>query len=174
MRRKPHVRFGGRAEETDQPKRWHRASVRSNHTTATVGLAAGVPTKIMSTRLGHATKRGCAELLHNHNSSHHHLGREERQQGRPLATASSRQERVDKPCVFDRVHWLRRALQLASGPARQLAHRRTRASKVLAKRIRASCSTSSVSTSDPRTRVAIAASRDRSASKAVKSMSTPS
>lgn len=26
-----HVRFGGRAEETDQPKGWHRASVRPNN-----------------------------------------------------------------------------------------------------------------------------------------------
>src|SRR5947208_687316 len=30
MRWKPHVRFGGRAGETDQPKRWHRAPVRSH------------------------------------------------------------------------------------------------------------------------------------------------
>jgi len=30
MRWKSHVRFGGRAGETDQPKRWHRAPVRSH------------------------------------------------------------------------------------------------------------------------------------------------
>jgi len=30
MRGNPHVRFGGRAEETDQPKDRHRASARSN------------------------------------------------------------------------------------------------------------------------------------------------
>jgi hypothetical protein len=30
MRWKPHVRFGGRAGETDQPKDWHRAPVRSH------------------------------------------------------------------------------------------------------------------------------------------------
>lgn len=30
MRWKPHVRFGGRAGETDQPKRWHRVPVRSH------------------------------------------------------------------------------------------------------------------------------------------------
>jgi hypothetical protein len=34
MRGNPHVRFGGRAEETDLPKRRHRASARSNHTFA--------------------------------------------------------------------------------------------------------------------------------------------
>ena len=54
MRRKPHVRFGGRAEETDQPKRWHRASVRSNHSYATSALAQGVPVKVNSQRIGHA------------------------------------------------------------------------------------------------------------------------
>lgn len=30
MRWKPQVRFGGRAGETDQPRRWHRAPVRSH------------------------------------------------------------------------------------------------------------------------------------------------
>ena len=54
MRRKPHVRFGGRAEETDQPKRWHRASARSNHTHASLLVAAGTPIKVVSERLGHA------------------------------------------------------------------------------------------------------------------------
>ncbi len=54
MRWKPHVRFGGRAEETDQPKGWHRASVRSNHTHASLLVMAGVPIKVVSERLGHA------------------------------------------------------------------------------------------------------------------------
>ncbi len=31
MRGNSHVRFGGRAEETDRPKGRHRASVRPNH-----------------------------------------------------------------------------------------------------------------------------------------------
>jgi len=30
MRGNSHVRFGGRAEETDQPQDWHRASARPN------------------------------------------------------------------------------------------------------------------------------------------------
>ncbi len=55
MRWKPHVRFGGRAEETDQPKGRHRASVRSNHSYATLALKAGVHPKVVSERLGHAT-----------------------------------------------------------------------------------------------------------------------
>ncbi len=55
MRWKPHVRFGGRAEETDQPKGWHRASVRSNHTHAAHLIAAGVDPLTISRRLGHAS-----------------------------------------------------------------------------------------------------------------------
>lgn len=43
MRGNPHVRFGGRAEETDPPKGGHRASVRSNHTHASLLIVAGVP-----------------------------------------------------------------------------------------------------------------------------------
>lgn len=54
MRGNPHVRFGGRAEETDRPKGPHRASVRSNHTHATLLLKAGVNVKVVSERLGHA------------------------------------------------------------------------------------------------------------------------
>jgi integrase len=53
MRWKPHVRFGGRAEETGWLKGQHRASVRSNHTSATLALAAGIHPKIVSERLGH-------------------------------------------------------------------------------------------------------------------------
>ena len=55
MRWKPHVRFGGRAEESEQPKGRNRASARSNHTHATLLLMAGVPPKVVSERLGHAT-----------------------------------------------------------------------------------------------------------------------
>ncbi len=55
MRWKPHVRFGGRAEETDQPKGRHRASVRSNHTSATLALSAGIHPKVVSERLGHSS-----------------------------------------------------------------------------------------------------------------------
>ena len=35
MRGNSHVRFGGRAEETDQPQDWHRASARPNHGSST-------------------------------------------------------------------------------------------------------------------------------------------
>jgi integrase len=54
MRGNSHVRFGGRAEETDRPKRRHRASVRPNHTHASLLVAAGVPIKVVRERLGHA------------------------------------------------------------------------------------------------------------------------
>lgn len=55
MRGNSHVRFGGRAEETDPPRGGHRASARSNHTHATLLLRAGVPVKVVSERLGHAS-----------------------------------------------------------------------------------------------------------------------
>lgn len=54
MRWKPHVRFGGRAEESEQPKGRNRASARSNHTHATLLIAAGVPAKVVAERLGHS------------------------------------------------------------------------------------------------------------------------
>ena len=54
MRGNSHVRFGGRAEETDPPKGRHRASARSNHTHGTLLIEAGVPVKVVSERLGHA------------------------------------------------------------------------------------------------------------------------
>ena len=54
MRGNSHVRFGGRAEETDPPKGRHRASARSNHTHATLLLKAGVAVKVVSERLGHS------------------------------------------------------------------------------------------------------------------------
>jgi hypothetical protein len=41
MRWKPHVRFGERAGETDQPKRWHRAPARL-HTALSTALPAAV------------------------------------------------------------------------------------------------------------------------------------
>lgn len=64
MRRKPHVRFGGRAEETDQPKRRHRASVRSNHTGNTLAAATGASTRELMARMGHSSAR--AALLYQH------------------------------------------------------------------------------------------------------------
>ncbi len=55
MRWKPHVRFGGRAEETDRLKGQHRASVRSDHTHCAHLIAAGQDAKVICTRLGHAS-----------------------------------------------------------------------------------------------------------------------
>ena len=54
MRGNSHVRFGERAEETDQSKDRHRASVRLDHTHASLLVKAGVPIKVVSERLGHA------------------------------------------------------------------------------------------------------------------------
>ncbi len=54
MRGNSHVRFGGRAEETDPPKGRHRASARSNHWSATEGLGMGYSLPMVSGRLGHA------------------------------------------------------------------------------------------------------------------------
>lgn len=54
MRWKPHVRFGGRAEESEQPKGRNRASARSNHTHASLLLRDRVPIKVVSERLGHS------------------------------------------------------------------------------------------------------------------------
>jgi hypothetical protein len=53
MRGNPHVRFGGRAEETDQSKHRHRASARSNHYVATRLLTGGVDVRTVAGRLGH-------------------------------------------------------------------------------------------------------------------------
>lgn len=55
MRGNSHVRFGGRAEETDRLKGPHRASARPIHTHASLLIAAGVPVKVVSERLGHAS-----------------------------------------------------------------------------------------------------------------------
>lgn len=54
MRWKPHVRFGGRAEESEQPKGRNRASARSNHTHGSLLIKEGIPVKVVSERLGHA------------------------------------------------------------------------------------------------------------------------
>ena len=55
MRGNSHVRFGGRAEETDPPKGRHRASARSNHTHASLLIADGEDVKVVSERLGHSS-----------------------------------------------------------------------------------------------------------------------
>ena len=55
MRWKPHVRFGGRAEETGRPKGRNRASVRSNHTCASLCIALGAHPKAIQERLGHSS-----------------------------------------------------------------------------------------------------------------------
>ena len=57
MRGNSHVRFGGRAEETDQPKDRPRASVRSNHTCAALLIAAGRHLEEVKTYLGHSSIR---------------------------------------------------------------------------------------------------------------------
>jgi hypothetical protein len=64
MRRNSHVRFGGRAEETDRPKGQHRASARSNHTAATLAARTGASTKELVARLGHASPG--AALIYQH------------------------------------------------------------------------------------------------------------
>ena len=57
MRGNSHVRFGGRAEETDRPKGRHRASVRPNRTNATGLVASGVDVKTAQGLLGHSDSR---------------------------------------------------------------------------------------------------------------------
>jgi hypothetical protein len=57
MRGNPHVRFGGRAEETDLPEGGHRASARSNRANATALVAEGVDLKTAQARLGHSNPR---------------------------------------------------------------------------------------------------------------------
>jgi integrase len=54
MRGNPHVRFGRRAEETDRPKGRHRASVRSNHSCASLLFELGVPLRMVMEILGHS------------------------------------------------------------------------------------------------------------------------
>ena len=55
MRGNSHVRFGGRAEETDRPKGRHRASVRPNHAFASALISAGCSVKAVQRALGHAS-----------------------------------------------------------------------------------------------------------------------
>ena len=55
MRGNSHVRFGGRAEETDRPKGRHRASVRPNHAFASMLISAGCSVKAVSRALGHSS-----------------------------------------------------------------------------------------------------------------------
>jgi len=55
MRGNPHVRFGGRAEETDRPEGRQRASVRPNHTAVALAVAQGAHPKAIQRRMGHST-----------------------------------------------------------------------------------------------------------------------
>ena len=55
MRRKAHVRFGGRAEETDESKDSHCASARPDHTHAAILIAQGEHPKVIQHRLGHSS-----------------------------------------------------------------------------------------------------------------------
>lgn len=55
MRGNAHVRFGGRAEETDVPKSTHRASTRPDHTHAAILIAQGEHPKVIQLRLGHSS-----------------------------------------------------------------------------------------------------------------------
>ncbi len=64
MRWKPHVRFGGRAEETDRLKGQHRASVRSDHTANTLAAATGASTRELMHRMGHASSAAALRYQH--------------------------------------------------------------------------------------------------------------
>ena len=64
MRGNSHVRFGGRAEETDRLKGRHRASVRSDHTGNTLAAGTGASTKELMARMGHSSPR--AALIYQH------------------------------------------------------------------------------------------------------------
>lgn len=64
MRGNPHVRFGGRAEETDPPKGRHRASARSNHLAGTLAASTGASTKEVMYHLGHATHQAALRYQH--------------------------------------------------------------------------------------------------------------
>jgi hypothetical protein len=65
MRGNSHVRFGGRAEETDRPKGRHRASVRPNHTGNALAAQRASLRELMA-RMGHSTTR--AALIYQHGS----------------------------------------------------------------------------------------------------------
>ncbi len=65
MRWKSHVRFGGRAGETDQRRRWHRAPVRSHVGTRCVDATRR---RVQNETLGHRGRKGdplyrCRKLL---------------------------------------------------------------------------------------------------------------
>jgi len=64
MRWKSHVRFGGRAEETDRLKGQHRASVRSDHTANTLAAATGASTRELMHRMGHASSAPALRYQH--------------------------------------------------------------------------------------------------------------
>ena len=64
MRGNSHVRFGGRAEETDRPKGRHRASVRPNHVGNTLASNTGANLRELMARMGHASPQ--AALLYQH------------------------------------------------------------------------------------------------------------
>ena len=64
MRGNSHVRFGGRAEETDPPKGRHRASARSNHLAGTLAASTGAGTKELMHRLGHASPQAALRYQH--------------------------------------------------------------------------------------------------------------
>jgi len=55
MRRKAHVRFGGRAEETDEPKGPHCASARPDHTHVALLIDQGIHPAVIASRLGHTS-----------------------------------------------------------------------------------------------------------------------
>jgi len=57
MRGNAHVRFGGRAEETDEPKGPHRASVRPDHTHVALLIEQGEHPRMIADRLGHTSTR---------------------------------------------------------------------------------------------------------------------
>lgn len=64
MRGNPHVRFGGRAEETDRPKGRHRASVRPNHAGNTWAAATGASTRELMARMGHSNSAAALRYQH--------------------------------------------------------------------------------------------------------------
>jgi integrase len=55
MRGNAHVRFGGRAEETDMLESTHRASARPDHTHAAMLIAQGEHPRAIMERMGHST-----------------------------------------------------------------------------------------------------------------------
>jgi hypothetical protein len=55
MRGNAHVRFGGRAQETDALESTHRASARPDHTCAALLIAQGAHPKAIQVHLGHSS-----------------------------------------------------------------------------------------------------------------------